>query len=206
MLAKCSKLIHNGQEESRRHQDHEVSTTGKEISTTYAMKFTKMSMTSDTNESAWIPSATAKKPMEFRKKLPTSVFGCSYREPTLRVVSVDAFDRRVIAIEENPGVHEHIECTKKLGRIGSCKILLVKDRDSHWADQFLNWDSKLTRTYLPKSRKGKKDGGLLPENRVNIIRVFCPNRRKAINVTRLATSGTKVSPGIKQDYGSLRRR
>ena len=70
MLAKCSKLIHNGQEESRRHQDHEVSTTGKEISTTYAMKFTKMSMTSDTNENAGIASATAKNPWNSAKYCP----------------------------------------------------------------------------------------------------------------------------------------
>lgn len=80
----------------------------------------------------------------------------SYREPTLRDVPVDAFDKRVLVIEENPGIHQHIEDSNDMGVSGSNTILLVKDRDKHWADQFLNWDSKRTRRYLGTNTKKRK--------------------------------------------------
>jgi hypothetical protein len=77
-----------------------------------------------------------------------------FREPKLRAVTVDSFGERVIAIEESPGVKEHLNCLLKSSEtILSRKLLLVKDRNKYWAGQFLRWDSSKTRTYIAPSKK-----------------------------------------------------
>jgi hypothetical protein len=101
--------------------------------------------------------------LEYNKKV-NGVAGTSnvnsvlgYREPTIREVDVNSFDKRVLVIEENPGLYEHLKCKQNSNAtICSRRAFLVKDRDNSWAEHYLHWNSDITRQYKHVGQKAKR--------------------------------------------------
>ena len=87
-----------------------------------------------------------------------------YREPLVREVDVNSFDKRVLVIEKNPGNHKHLQCKRNSNAtVCSRRVFLVKDRDKSWAGHYLNWNSDQTREY--KFVKKKADRKSKPQNK-----------------------------------------